>query len=54
MIKDYVARECDDCQYNKDAVSAIECNEHEWHYPFEYNRPDMCCICGIDWEMMFK
>jgi hypothetical protein len=54
IIKDYVARQCDDCQFDISMQSQTECTDHKWHYINQFERPDMCCICGIDWEMMFK
>ena len=44
-------RECSNCAYDIDAVPAIECKEHKWHNDTWI---DMCCLCGLDAEMLLK
>jgi hypothetical protein len=45
-------RNCSECKFDIDAISAIDCNEHKWHNNDAYD--DMCCLCGLDAEMLVK
>ena len=46
-------RMCDSCQHDIDAVSAIPCSVHVWHKADD-DWDDMCCKCGVAYEMMWK
>ena len=45
-------RECKECKFDMDAESAVECLAHVWHNNDAYD--DMCCLCGLDAEMLVK
>ena len=44
-------KHCSECKFDIDAESAIVCNEHKWH---NETLDDMCCLCGLDAEMLVK
>ena len=45
-------RECKDCKFDKDAVMMVECSSHVWHKEMSFD--DMCCVCGLDAEILVK
>lgn len=45
-------KECKECKFDKDAESMVECSKHVWHNDDVYD--DMCCLCGLDAEMLVK
>ena len=49
--REEVMRNCSECKFDIDAISAIDCNEHKWH---NETIDDMCCLCGLDAEMLMK
>lgn len=44
-------RRCDKCAFDIDAISSIECIDHKWHND---SLDDMCCLCGLDAEILVK
>lgn len=44
-------KECNKCVYDKDIISMVNGCKHKWHND-EWD--DMCCLCGIDYEYLFK
>ena len=44
-------RECAECAFDMDAVPAVTCTTHKWHND---SLADMCCLCGLDAEMLVK
>jgi hypothetical protein len=48
-------RFCSDCKFDMDAEVPMNCGwgKHKWHYP-ETDASDMCCDCGLDYEMLVK
>ena len=44
-------KECKDCKFDMDAISAVPCVNHVWHND---TLADMCCLCGLDAEMLVK
>jgi hypothetical protein len=45
-------RYCSDCKFDMDAMSAVPCTSHKWHNNDAFD--DMCCLCGLDAEMLVK
>jgi len=52
QAKEIKMRMCKDCKFDMDAESAIACTGHKWHNNDTYD--DMCCLCGLDAEMLLK
>ena len=43
---------CSDCKFDMDAESAVPCPQHLWHNNDAWD--DMCCLCGLDAEVLLK
>jgi|DEB19_MinimDraft_3_1074340.scaffolds.fasta_scaffold274434_1 hypothetical protein len=56
-------KKCNDCKFEIDAESAMPCASHQWHlhpeapwgiYIGALDDWDMCCLCGLDAEVVMK
>jgi hypothetical protein len=56
-------KKCNDCKFEIDAESAMPCASHQWHlhpeapwgiYIGALDDWDMCCLCGMDAEVVMK
>ena len=48
-------RLCADCKVDIDMEVPNDCGwgKHKWHYPLVEDS-DMCCTCGLDWDVFYK
>ena len=58
-------KQCEQCVFEKDIVGRaeyytdiitidVDSCKHKWHYLYDNGEPDMCCKCGLDWNVYFK
>ena len=45
-------RFCSECKFDMDAESMVSQCQHKWHNDDAWD--DMCCLCGLDAEMLVK
>ena len=48
-------RFCSDCKFDIDYEVPFPCADgtHKWHQP-DADGSNMCCKCGLDWEILLK
>ena len=49
-------RLCTNCKVDVDMEVPNDCGwgKHKWHFPLVGESWDMCCECGLDWDVFFK
>jgi hypothetical protein len=44
-------KQCSECRFDKDIMSYQNGCTHKWHNDSD---DDMCCLCGLDYEYLYK